>query len=439
MRKFIMMAALIAAILTLSGCSMTRMDELYCLPKRSEEQTDLQAVMDEAMAGKEYSAPVSGDNRQTVQTADLNGDGKNEYILFAKDTSENPLHIFIFSQVRNEYRLIDTIQTSGSAFDQVEYVQMDGNPGYELVVGHQVSDQVLRTVSVYSIINQEAQQMMTSGYSKFLCTDLTQNGLKELFILRSGESDGENGVAELYSLDGGTVERFTEAVMSRPADHIKRVMVSKLNDGVPAVYVASEVNSSAIITDVYALVNGQFSNVSVSVESGTSIQTLRNYYVYAEDIDGDGVLELPSLVEIGETPANSDILSHHVIRWFALQSDGKMIDKLYTYHNHAGGWYLELNSLLATSVTVQQLGNTYQFYFWKDNFTASEKLLSIVVLTGQKREEQAVANNRFVLYRTDTTVYAAKLDVASAAFGIDQEMLTESFHMIVQDWSNTES
>ena len=61
------------------------------------------------------------------------------------------------------------------------------------------------------------------------------------------------------------------------------------------------------------------------------------------------------------------------------------------------------------------------------------------MLTGQKREEQAVANNRFVLYRTDTTVYAAKLDVASAAFGIDQEMLTESFHMIAQDWSNTES
>lgn len=433
MRKFIIFAALIAAILTLSGCNITKMDEMYRLPKRSQEQTDLQAVMDEAMSGKEYSAPLSGDNRQTVQTADLNGDGKKEYILFAKDTSENPLHIFIFSQVKNEYQLIDTIQTSGSAFDQVEYAQIDGNPGQELVVGHQVSDQVLRTVSVYSMVNQSVQQLMSSGYSKFLCTDLTQNDLKELFILRSGQSDGENGIAELYSLDGGTVQRFNEAVMSRPADHIKRVMIGKLNDGIPAVYVASEVDDSAIITDVYALVNEKFSNVSVSVESGTSIQTLRNYFVYAEDIDGDGVLELPSLVELGDAPANSDILSHHVIRWFAVQSDGKMIDKLYTYHNHAGGWYLELNSMIADSVTVEQLGNTYQFYYWKDNFTTSQKLLSIVVLTGQKREEQAVANNRFVLYRTDTTVFAAKLDVASAAYGIDRDGLINSFHLISQD------
>ena len=37
-------------------------------------------------------------------------------------------------------------------------------------------------------------------------------------------------------------------------------------------------------------------NVTFSNDSGTSIQTMRNFYVYADDIDNDGVVELPSLL-----------------------------------------------------------------------------------------------------------------------------------------------
>lgn len=439
MKKWIYGLWLLAVILVFTGCNMTTVDQMYCLPQRSEEYNNFQSVLGKAMYGMDYSAPLSGENRQTLQTADLNGDGEDEYIVFAKGPYEKPLCAFIFSLVGEDYALIDTLQFNGSAFDQVVYVQMDNRPGLELVIGCQVSDQVLRNVSVYAMRDSQVTQLMSASYTKFLCTDLTMNRNSELFILRSGETDGENGIAELYRLDNDSVERFTEAGLSRPSDNIKRVMVGKLNDDVPAVYVASEVNNSAIITDVFALVDSQFVNVSMSMESGTSIQTLRNYYVYAEDIDGDGVLELPSLVEIDPSAMNSDIMNHHVIRWFSLRSDGTVVNKLYTYHNHAGGWYLRLDSRVASKVTVHQQGNTYDFYMWNEDFTVSNRLMSVVVLTGQKREEQAVANNRFVVYRTETTVYAAKLDVFSAGYGITQESLINSFHLITQDWNNMES
>lgn len=426
------------AILLLTGCNMATVDQMYCLPERSQDHDNLQKAMNTAMAGLEYSAPVSGENRQIVQMADLDGDGEEEYLLFAKGTDERPLRIFIFAKAEDEYRLADIIESNGTAFDQVEYVRMNNRAGFELVVGCQVSDQVLGSLAVYSMINGQMELVMSSNYTEFLCTDLTRNGLNELLVLRPGQTDGDNGIAELYSMDTGTVERSAEMNMSRPADKIKRIMVGKLNDGIPAVYVASDVDSDAIITDVFALVDGAFTNVSFSSESGTSVQTLRNYYVYADDIDGDGILELPSLVS-NSGIQNDGTRDQYVIRWFALKSDGSEVNKLYTYHNFLGGWYIELNNEIAPRFTVQQLGNSYEFFLWDEGFSSSQRIMSIYVLTGQKREEQAVTDNRFVLHRSESTIYAAKLEVASAAYGIDQKNLTRSFHLILKDWNTGET
>jgi len=42
-----------------------------------------------------YSAPVSGENRQTVQMADLDGDGHSEIIVFAKGSDEDPMKLTV--------------------------------------------------------------------------------------------------------------------------------------------------------------------------------------------------------------------------------------------------------------------------------------------------------------------------------------------------------
>ena len=89
-------------------------------------------------------------------------------------------------------------------------------------------------------------------------------------------------------------------------------------------------------------------------------------------------------------------------------------------------------------ITVTQKGNSYEFSLWNSSFTETETLFTIYVLTGQKREEQAVTDNRFAIYKTDTTIYAGNLEVASAAYGISKESLIQSFQLIVQDWKTGE-
>ena len=430
-RKKFILWLLLAVTILFAGCNMRTVDQMYCLPKRSEGYLNLQSAMDRAMSDLEYHAPISGDNKEPVQMADLDGDGNDECLVFAKGSDEKPLKILIFTQVEEQYVLVDTLENNGTAFDQVQYVNFSGGQGKDIVIGRQVSEQGVRPVSVYSMFEGKIQQLLTTHYTRFLCTDLDTDGQKELMILRPGEDPGANGIAELYSMNKGVLERSQEVTMSEPADRIKRIMVNKLSDGPSAVYVASDVNGSAIITDVYALLKGTFTNVSLSNESGTSVQTLRNYYVYADDVDGDGVLELPDLIPV-QNPDQSDGNNQYLIRWYAMKSDGSEVDKHYTYHSFTGGWYLQLPQEIEKEVTVTQFGNSYEFSI-ADEQGVLTRIMTIYIFTGQQREEQAIADNRFVLYRTESTVYAAHLEVASAAYHITQQSLINAFRLITQD------
>ena len=430
---------LLVATLSLTGCSLRTVKELYCLPKRSETYIDLQNLMDNAMQGLEYSAPVSGANLQTVQMADLDGDGINEYLLFAKGSTELPMHVFIFSASEEGYYLLDTIQCSGSAFGSVQYAQIDGRPGKELIVGRRISEQITQTVSVYTLQNGQMEQLLTAPYSKFLCTNLDGNMSQELFILRPDDNGAVNGVAEMYYMKDGVIARSAVASMSRPSETIKRVIVSYLNDYRPAVFVASDVNGTSIVTDVYSVVDGKLTNMTLDIDSDTHVNTLRNYYVFAEDIDRDGVLELPQLIAMRMPEDGLTAEGQHLIQWYALNSTGKPVTKKYTYHNYLSGWYLQLDKINVPYLTVSHQGSSYVFSVWNEDFTELEPLMTIYSLTGQKREEQATIDNRFVLHRTESTVYAASLEVTAAQYGMSSQSLINSFAMIEHRWDTGES
>lgn len=433
-KKITAVALLLTLVFLLCGCAMT-VEEMYCLPRRSESYNNLQTVMDPVMEGLEYAAPSSGQNQQSVQMADLDGDGNDEVILFARGNDEDPLKIVVFRQERQEYSLMSTIECSGTGFDQVEYAQMDGAPGLELVVGRQVSDQVLRSVSVYRFRDGQPEQMLSANYRKFLICDLDSDGLGDLFVLTGGGSETDNSIAERYTMAHGAVERSAEARLSQPVDQLKRIMAGRLHGGQNAVFVASTVDANTIITDVFALVDGVLTNVSLSSEAGTSVKTLRNYYVYADDIDQDGEMELPCLITMRAGAARTVSGGDHLIRWYAMAPDGSEVDKLYTYHNYQEGWYLELSEESYDRICVTPEGTgCYSFGIWDKAGENVTHLWTIYVLTGDDRSAVAAEDNRFVLLKTDSVVYAGKLEMGAMELGVTQEMLIEAFHLIQSDW-----
>ena len=429
---------LILSTLMLSGCSIQAVNQMYQLPKRSEDYSNLQSVMDKAMVGLDFCAPITGDNQQSVQMVDVDGDEDSEYMVCAKANEQLPLRILVFDRQGDAFIHMDTIESNGAAFDQGEYVQMDDKPGLELVIGRQISDQLVRSVSVYTFAGGEAEQLMTANYRKYVMVDLDDDGYSELFVLRPGETETDKGVAEVYGIQSGVMERSNEMNISAPVDKLKRVLVGKLQDKRTAVYVASSADDIMLITDIFTQTNNWLINVSASGESGTSSQTARNYYVYADDMDNDGVVELPHLLTMVPMENTTHAAHRDMIAWYSMASDGSTQNKLYTYYDSVAGWYMVLDMKIAPMITVHCSGNVFDFYLWNENYSGAQKLMTVYILTGQNRDEQSYADGRFVLLRTDTVTYAASLDAVAGNYGITQESVLRSFYLVHRDWNTGE-
>lgn len=406
MRRILRLIALLSIAVLFSGCAMATVDDLYCLPKRSEKYEKLQAVIDKAMTGLTYCTPVYGENRHFLQAADLDGDGIDEYLLFAKDDSERPLKILIFCQLASGYVLMDTIEGYGFVFDFVQYAQMDEQPGVELIVGRQLSDQVMGNVSVYRFISGFSRQLMSTSYADLSITDMDNDGISELFLLTPGMSEKSYGTARLFRYEEGEFQRSAEMQISAPMEGFKMMEYGRLQDGRPAVYVTCATDNSTLVTDIFGIDN----RALTVIMKGISVESIQNYFVYPEDIDADGVLELPTLVPLPETEGHAR--QEYLIEWHSLSSDGTENFKYCTYHNYADNWFYRLEKEWASHMSVSHIDNTTIFY-WDD-----EPMLSIAALTDADREEQAKQPGWSILYSSESVIYVAYTEKAASEWEI---------------------
>ena len=424
-------AALMLGITMLCGCVMT-VDEMYCLPRRSEGYTNLQSVMESAMGDMAFSAPISGENQQPVQMADLNGDGVEEVIVFAKGTQEKPLHIMIFSREAENYQLYAAIDTTGTAFDRVDYVQLDDAPGMELIVGRQVQNQILRSLSVYGFSGSAPERLLTAGYQRYLTCEMNGGDeKKEIVTLGPGAAETDPAAVQVYAMMRGQLALAGEARASVPMDQVKRVVSGKLSDGKRAVFVSGDLADEQIQTDVFALSPGGVDKVTRSDGESMSVGKLDGGVILPEDIDHDGRMELPELVALHRADQQQQ---EYAIRWYTLNSQGEDATWQYTYHNFSQGWFLELDEAAVPRMCVKQDGDG-QYGFYLQEGRDLQKLWTIYVLTGQDRSAQAAQDYRFVLMKTDTVVYAGELEDAARLMGVNDEQLQQAFHLIQSDWN----
>ena len=128
-----------------------------------------------------------------------------------------------------------------------------------------------------------------------------------------------------------------------------------------------------------------------------------------------------------------------LLRWYSLDSEGWELDKMYTFHNYLGGWYLQLDGAWASRLTVEQEHGCYSFYVWDESYQMATPLFTLYVVTSVDRDELASQNGRFPLYRSEGVAYAAQLDIAAPEYDITEKSLQDSFHLIRQDWQTGET
>lgn len=436
MKRFILLTLVLLLAVSLCGCFLEPAESLYAIPKQSADYNHLHSAIEAAMPeGAAYAPPTAGDHQQAVQFADLDGDKEDEAIVYLKTTGDRPLMVCVFDKRGDTFAQIAAIEGAGSSFDRVQYVPMDDHDGYELVIGRQVSDQVMQTLDVYALHGDTLVELLTANYTEFLTTNLTGGDTQELFVIRSG---GEQcGIAELYRWGEGQMNRLREARLTGQDTAVKRIITGKMCKDVPAVFVASEYGEGMIVTDIFGIRNGEFANLTLIDETDTGVETLRDYYVYSSDIDGDGLIELPHVYPLGSLDGDETSQNRSVIQWYNRQLDGSEQNKTLTYHDYSGGWYLELpeswkERLIVSHAAVTQTASALRFLL-SDGDGASE-LFRIAAVSSENTRRSLEADGWKVLETKGDTAY-----LCLVSGGFDLNRVTEMFHLIRVDWNTGET
>ena len=427
LRSFIP-APLILSVLLLSGCYSGGIDQYFSPPQPSEEYLQLQELIDEELtSGCEFAAPTQGSFRQSVQFTDLDGDGMDEALVFLRG-SDGTLKIQIYLSVNSVYRKVLTLTGEGRSVGSVDYADLDSDGRTDLIVSWQLTGN-MNILSVYSLKNWSGELLLSSDCSEYTVGDLTGDGINELLVLRNVGTGSY--MADMITLRPDREPQAASAVLSSGIYALQRVSVVMLAGGTPALLAESLLDNGDLVTDVLSCREGSLVNLTLNRSTGVS-ETRRSYsLVYAQDIDGDGITEIPHPQQL-YSQGNGVFWS---IAWYKYDAFGRAGLVLTTYHSVTDGWYLVLPDGWATGLTVRRVddvpGERAVILSRLDTGGSINDLLVIYTITGENRSERARLEGRFVLLEESSTVFSAQI----LAPDMDAETIASCFHRIYSDWN----
>ena len=205
------------------------------------------------------------------------------------------------------------------------------------------------------------------------------------------------------------------------------VITGKLDQDTPAVFITG-INSQGIaVTDILVWQeDAGLVNAALDRSTGLSTATAPYRQLAPQDINGDGITELPR----PDSSVSDTKQADGMVFWEQYRPDGLATVER-TYHCLSGGWYFILPEDWTGEVTALAsdagIGETQVTLS-----VQGEKALSICALTGENRERRALRGNRVVLKRRTGTIYAA--ETLSETYSLDEETLRQNFNLIVHSW-----
>lgn len=431
--------ALLLAILTVLSACAFEAESVMKAPKPpiffDQLEAPIKKIVDDNKL--EYTAPVSGLYRQSVQMVDLDGDKNEEALVFLRSKSDRMLSVYLFSPSDSDYVLTGQITNEADTIDSIAYADLNGDGTLELIIGW--SKESLKALTVHSVEDGAAFPLLSTDYTDYVLYDLNRDQIDDLVVININTAL-LTGRADLYSYSEGLLEPASSVALSQGVDEYKRTRQGVLVDGNKALFITCRYQEKNHITDIITFHNNVLSNITL-IDNNASIETISSQDLYPSDINTDGVTDLPipaALPPYDPSVENTDPTFKYV--WKNYDSFGRAFEAFETYHSIQSGWYIILPSEWSGRLTVNRSDvstsrRTVVFAYWR------EGLPPVDLLTIQLKQKTAgttldTEGKILLIDRTDQAVLADIHEDAPAVngFAITRQELQSRVFPISTDW-----
>ncbi|MDR1806094.1 MAG: hypothetical protein LBQ80_04920 [Clostridium sp.] len=341
MRKLRKIIIIAAALLLLGGCSgfqLKSVESLMSPPTPFGKYSELlQAFKNSVDSSALVLVPLEDSSQGAVFDfdADLDGEVDSALIVYSLGDAENAkLRFALYYLVGEDWRLLLDEEGAGNTYAWAKSTDMPGYGSCQLLIcwGNVAGDYTLGVWDYSGLLEREGTPPVLSQAGSvvgesFCLADIDADKSQELFYVRRDSVDGIarawGNVLELAE-DRASLTQLARVSMDGGVSGYGKVQIEKSTAG-DRLYVNAYKGADAMITELLEYNAGQKAllDLTVDPQNLVNIATLRPAGFLAQDVDGDGSLEIPVSVDMDELD-NPQLTAEHLpaISWQRWTADG---------------------------------------------------------------------------------------------------------------------
>lgn len=347
----------VLAAAMLCGCSgMTNPDDILRAPQLSGKYSAVQTALNSYLGeSAQLKYPNNGEFLSPFLFGDWQGDGKEDAaVLFVSSGSANVQLAILEADDIGAWQVMDVADGLSDSVDTVSFADMQRSGGAQIIVGYATAGD--KYLAAYDYSGGQLEAVLQQPYTQYLVQDLTGSGAEDLVLLSQDETGQtqiqlltDNGTDfSLLPVTGLDTDRFSgyASLAAGQGAYGGNYLILDGYTGAAGNYLAS----------VVLKYNAASAEMSTAVLPGTDdIYNASMRYatcLTSRDLDGDGVVEIPSQ---GEEPGTLNLTQtkrFSFVRWMDYTQTSP--EKSFGILDEEYGYYLELPSEWEGNILMQE-------------------------------------------------------------------------------------
>lgn len=445
-RRILALILCVIMILLCSGCSLNffSVESLMSPPSQSGKNGEVEEAFKKLMAEKniQLRTPQSGDYQTAFVLFDINSDGLEEAVVFYTDSSIDASVRMSFLECVNDTWVISAdVKGAGSGIYDVSFSDMDNDGIFEIFVGWSLFDsKTAKIVSIYEVSAGEKGifTLNTLGneyYNSKSITDFNGDDKDDLMLIYLDDTGAvQKSYFRCFSLsESNEFVKYSDVKIDSQISSVSKIQFDTVRHSgelCKRVFIDCIKNESSMFTE---MLYWDFEDLKAKrgVKNPAS-DTLRSSRVYCRDIDGDGLLEIPSNIKLyGDenlltVKKVSVPYTFTMLEWLNTFGD-KSEGNINTLFNPIDSYLYRVTRVNDITVYYDALGLALKICLWdNEEELVKDELLSISFRS--ENDETAVNGKR--LAKTENGAFYYEITPYGEKFGITDEGVKSSFIII---------
>lgn len=433
------------------GCTSTESPEqLIKKPIYNEQEETVYGKINDALdKGSTIIFPKNSSEVASINDVDLDNNNSDELVVFQKqedlDEGSSKVGFSILNDInKSNYAVRDSYFVEGDSIEYANFYDLD-NDGYKEIILLTKKDNKT-TMEILKFKDNKITRLTKFNPSwienkdeftetKVIVDNLDNDGKLDIIIANFNPQTHEMAVSLTYFDQYIRLKDFNlfNDVKNLESAYFNVKKVSKENKGI-VVDTKSFTGNDSYTTQILYLENGKLEKAF----DENNIITKKPYYIPVEDINNDGIVEIPIINSNskGYSPKTSANVSWHIWNGKSKEhSNTVFVSQI--YYNYKNNFKLKLPNNLANQVYVEEdyNDNKSEFFYYDLRHTEPVKLFTISKVSKNKLDESkspTTNNGGFIILENDSESFILQVNSPKILkdLNISEEAIKEYFSVI---------